>query len=206
MDPFRRVAIEPFNVQWDFGKFPVEQSDPPVEESCVQASAITTTILGTEGGGAADHPSKLSQCHGSWKWRSCKDDDDVVVGGQLAVGTVFSRRLIATHGDSPLSHTWDDVEIFAKYRVDDKNKLDNIFLTLCDSGANSFPGTDDWGNCVNNVWRVVGLRKDDSWSGWDDPENLRAVLSFQGTTNAANVGKVTVDVEWFAILLSDEES
>lgn len=206
IEPFRKQAVEPFNVQWNSSVYPVNQ-EPTAEESCVQSTGITSFVMGYDIA-PNDEPSRLSQCHGTWTWRSCKDGSDVVVGGQLAVGTVFSKELPVLHGDTPHNtYLWNIVEVFAKYRVDDKNKLDHIWLTLCDSGPNRFPVPpfgDDWGNAVNNQWGVAGLCKRFNWQDWDE-DNLRVVLNFQGTTSAANVGKVTCDVEWFAFRLSHEE-
>jgi len=215
LDPFRRVAIEPFNVQWDFGKFPVEQSDPPVEESCVQAGGITTTIMGTEGGDAYDKPSKLSQCHGSWKWRSCHDDDDpsnIIVGGQLAVGTVFSRFLpvfsnFPTDPVPPAPYTYDTVEAWVKFRISSTTALSAIYFTINDMagnviGLNAAPA--NWlASTAANTWRVAHAWKTANWEDPDwDPTNLRAMLSVQGTTTGANAGPVTVDAEWFAFRLN----
>jgi len=123
---------------------------------------------------------------------------------------VFSRTLIDRYGNTPLgTYTWDDVEVFAKYRVSDKTKLDHILLRINDSAGLYFPtaDADDIVPYTSGTWRVVGVRKDNTWSNgedWDD-DNLRATLTFQGTTSAANVGVVTVDVEWFAFRLSDEQ-
>jgi hypothetical protein len=43
----------------------------------------------------------------------------------------------------------------------------------------------------------------DGWNGWDS-ENMRATLTVLGTSVAANVGLSVVDVEWFAIRLSNQ--
>jgi hypothetical protein len=189
------------NVQWNFSVFPVGQ-EPPAAVSCLSYNSITRFTMGQE---AMDPiPARLNDCYGSWKWRSCADNSNIVSGGQLAVGTVFSRELIAQHGDDvPVAYSWNTVEVFAKYRVDDKTKLDNIFLVINDSLGNFYPNpaTDDHPGYTSGTWRVVGTRNRNHWQDWDS-DNLRATLTFQGTTVAANVGLVTVDVEWFAFRLS----
>jgi hypothetical protein len=195
------------NVQWNFSVFPVGQ-EPPAAVSCLSYNSITRFTMGQEGPPIT--PARLNDCYGSWTWRSCADDQNIITGGQLAVGTVFSRQLTVSHGDDVppnIVYTWDDVEVFAKYRVSNVNRLDNIYLTINEASGTWFPNpvSDDWGNCVSNTWRVVGTRKNNAWSGWEDIENLRVTLNFQGTTNLANVGLVTVDVEWFAFRLSDQE-
>lgn len=174
--------------------------------ACLNYTSITRFTMGQEA--LPPTPALLNDCFGSWSWRSCADDTDIVTGGQLAVGTVFSRTLTAQYGDTPLpTYIWDTVEVYAKYRVDDPLKLDHIYLQINDSAGLNFPGVaaDDIipYRLVPNTWKVMGVRKSGTWDGWDD-DNLRVTLSFMGTTLPANVGPVTVDVEWFAIKLGDQ--
>lgn len=189
------------NVQWNFSVFPVTQ-DPPAEVSCLSYHSYTTFVMGTETGIT---PSELRECYASWRWRSCADDTNILNGGQLAVGTVFARQLPLDNSQPHTSWaTWRNVEVWAKYRVDVPARLDNIYLSINDRGGNSYTPGDIQPVTPAATWRVAYLTLA-SWEDWDDPAtNLRAVMSFQGTTNPANVGVVNVDVEWFAIRLSSE--
>lgn len=193
------------NVQWMFSVYPVVQ-EPPAAVSCLSYTSITRFTMGQEN---PVWPARLNDCYGNWSWRSCADDQNIITGGQLAVGTVFSKQLAVQHGDDvppAIPYIWDDVEVFAKYRVDNRLRLDNIYLTINDASGNWFPNpvSDDRPNCVNNTWRVVGTRKNNVWGSFEDLENLRVTLNFTGTTVLANVGLVMVDVEWFAIRLSTQ--
>jgi hypothetical protein len=155
------------------------------------------------GSDAGPSPSRLRECYARWRWRSCADDTNILNGGQLAVGTVFSRELASQNADPQNPTTWTQVDAWAKYRVDNTVRLDNFFFTINDSAGLFVPVVNNIVNTVNGVWRVVTVQKMGDWSEWDS-DNLRVTLTFQGTTNVANVGVVNVDVEWFAIRLSDE--
>jgi len=201
VDPFRRSQVEAFNAQWDFAAYPTG-----ADEALKASTSITTTAMGASTPIVTE--SKLSQCHGSWKWRSCTDGEDVVVGGQLAVGTVFSRVLRLVNDNSAFPNTfdfWQHVDVWAKYRVSNRDALSHIYLAINDIGTtNSSRSTDVRLHAVDNTWHTVYHSYDFTNaappSDWTD-ENLRLTLSFQGTTIPANVGEVTVDVEWLAIRL-----
>ena len=148
----------------------------------------------------------LVDCFARWRWRSCADDTNILNGGQLAVGTVFARELPLDNAANQSFTVWTEVDAWAKYRVDVPARLDNIFLTLNDRSGVAAPATS--GNIIGvtpaSTWRVAYVTNA-NWQDWDSPAtNLRVVLSFQGTTNVANVGIVNVDVEWFAIRLRNE--
>lgn len=193
-----------FNVQWNFVNFP---ADPEAAQPCITAHPF----VGFTRSNAENETAKLNECFGRWTWRSCTDGQRVTVGGQLAIGVVFGNELVVRYGDIPpalpTTHVWNQVEVFAKYRVDDKTKLSHIFLNLSDNLGNSYPAAalcDDWIPYVSNTWRVIGTRiYNINWALWSR-SNLRAVLTFLGTTNPANVGPVNVDVEWFAFRLTPE--
>jgi hypothetical protein len=145
--------------------------------------------------------------------------------GQLAVGTVFSRYLnmfidnplpppeppiIPDPVNNPLS--WDRVDAWVKFRLGaaNINMFDNVFFSINDNsvppnvvGLNSPPR--DWLANIGapGLWFVAHAYKIAFWEEWEST-NLRAVLSIQGTSNPANVGPVSVDVEWFAFRLSVE--
>lgn len=205
------------NVQWFFSVYPVGQ-EPPVDTACLSYSSITSFSMGQEND--PGEPSKLVNCYGHWAWRSCEQDNNIVTGGQLAVGTVFSRLLeIYQDGIPDPGHVgpdvWDMVEAWVKFRINaaNINMFDNVFFTINDSsappnvvGLNNMNAR-DWLGTIGpgglNNWFVAYAFKVGNWEGWES-YNLRAVLSAQGTRNPANVGPVSVDVEWFAFRLSEE--
>jgi hypothetical protein len=196
-----RASQDLADVQWDFSRYPVFQ-DPTVGPPCLGYNSATIFTMGNEGPPILE--SKLIDCYGSWAWRSCRDNNNIAVGGQLAVGTVFSRTLPL---DNLLVHlawtTWAEVDVWAKYRVDVPARLDNIFLTINDnaglssSGPNLLPGLTPAAS-----WRIA-YHTNAAWTDWEN-RNLRVTMSFQGTTNPANIGPVRVDMEWFAIRLRGE--
>jgi hypothetical protein len=141
----------------------------------------------------------------------------MVLGGQLAVGTVFSRKLQTyltlqpppPFLPDPTAPTWNTVEAWVKFRVDTTARLRAIYFVINDSAGN---WSDPWmvgGLPTDWVplaalggWRVAWTKKHLNWDGWND-ENLRATIHFPGTLNPANVGGVAIDVEWFAFRLSN---
>jgi hypothetical protein len=95
------------------------------------------------------------------------------------------------------------VDVWAKYRVDVPARLDNIFLTINDSGIFSSRGPNLLPVLTPAAtWRIA-YHTCAAWTGWEN-SNLRVTMSFQGTTNPANIGPVRVDMEWFAIRLRGE--
>lgn len=191
------------NVQWDMAKYP---SGVETEAACTSMTSYTALAMGSSGPPVVE--SKLTDCFGMWRWRSCTDGVNITVGGQLGVGTVFARELRTrnTPPDPPIPYiSWSIVDVWAKYRVDNTARLDNIFLSISDRTGNSAACLNDVPNALNNVWKVIYLTNN-NWDDWDDPaENLRVTLSLQGTTNINNVGPVTVNVEWFAIRLRNPD-
>ena len=220
------------NVQWDFTQYPTTQIPPPdvANVRVVPYTMFTPANLP----GQPNTPARLSGCHGSWAWRSCTDGEIITVGGQLAVGTVLSRFLpvfplippapgLDPAIGSPL--TWNKVEAWVKYSIGvppgQGVPLSAIHFTLNDAtGINHW--WDPWtlppppppppvpGNWLLSTtpgaWRVIYVSSLNlNWQNWD-PFNLRAVLTVLGTTIPANVGRVTVSVEWFAFRLSDQVS
>lgn len=191
------------NVQWNFSVYPVGQQ-PPAEVSCLSYNSYTAFTMAQEGPPIVE--AMLRECYARWTWRSCTDNTNILNGGQLAVGTVFARELPVDNLEPhQLWNTWTDVDIWAKYRVDVPARLDGIFLSLNDRGGNSSAGPNLalGGLTPAGTWRVAyhtfnQFVQDE----WDTPStNLRVVMSFQGTTNPANVDVVNVDMEWFAIRL-----
>lgn len=215
MAPSCRTPIEPYNVQWDFDKYP-----DAAAKACNDAGVSTTMTMGSSTGPTQ---SKLSLCYGMWNWRSCSDGQNVTVGGQLAVGTVFSRLLnLYADGAPPAlagSLTWDRVDVWVKFMLVSANinKFDNVFFVINDTGANSIglgapprnwlvPVPPPPSPIAINTWFVAHAFKTGNWDDplWDS-DNLRATLSVQGTSVAANVGAVGVNVEWFAFKLSNPD-
>lgn len=190
------------NVQWMFSVYPVTQ-EPPAEVSCLSYNSYTAFTMGT--GSGENAKSELRECYASWRWRSCTDDTNILNGGQLAGGTVFARELPIDNDPTQVFFGWNIVDVWAKYRVDVPARLDNVFLSINDRGGNNALTPDLQPVTPAGTWRVATLSFGPDWPGWDDPAtNMRVVMSFQGTTNPANVGVVNVDMEWFAIRLREE--
>jgi len=190
------------NVQWNFNVYPISQV-PPAEASCLSYNSYSAFTMGSDVGPT---PSELVECYARWRWRSCADHVNILNGGQLAVGTVFARELPLDNLEPHVTwNTWNIVDVWAKYRVDVPARLDNIFLSINDRGGNVVSGPNLLPLLTPaGVWRVAYL-SNPAWEYWDTPAtNLRVVMSFQGTTNLANVGTVNVDMEWFAIRLREE--
>jgi hypothetical protein len=101
------------------------------------------------------------------------------------------------------------VEVWVKYRVSAVGPLSAINFVLNDSAGNAqylgTPANHNWLTVTAaNVWQVAYVKNAaPNWSGWAD-ENLRATVHFEGTNLIANVGRVDVDIEWFAFRLSDQ--
>ena len=196
-----------FNVQWDVRNYPMDPVGTAIP--CVRAFPVNL-IAPANQVGLPNTPATLRDCHGKWIWRSCTDGQAITVGGQLAVGTVLSRRLklFDRPGHETGALLWDTVEAWVKYRVSATVPLTVINFTLNDRAGlwadGWVPTPGNWlGSTVANAWRVIYLKKSGAWTDWID-ENLRAVLTVLGTTIPANVGLVEVDVEWFAFRLSDQ--
>ena len=195
-----------FNVQWDFEPLMLE---PGAELACLDWTSMMWF------GFPPLHPSaQLSDCFARWTWRSCAQGGVILTGGQLAVGTVFSRKL-PTYGANPgvpgLPFQWNTVEAWVKYKVTAVGPLSAIYFVLNDSAGNWsdpwMPGgvPQDWlPTTAAGVWRVAWTKKIGNWTNWTD-QNLRATAHFVGTHVPANVGRVDVDIEWFAFKLSVEQ-
>ena len=196
-----------FNVQWEFN--PTATMPAPALAS-VESASVTQFTFPTP------LSAQLRSCYGQWLWHSCAQGGVVVLGGQLAVGTVLSRFLPVwlnppLPGQDPVvgsPYTWNTVEAWVKYYVDSPARLQNIYFVINDSAGNwsdpwmpgGFP--QDWlPSTVGGAWRVI-YTKCSGWTNWTD-KNLRATIHFPGTTAAANVGGVVVRVEWFAFRLSN---
>jgi len=203
--PIRSPAS--FNVQWDTDIYP-ESQDPEPEHPIFEVETITAFSNATGGGEEPDTLGMLSNCYAQFRWYSCADGDegDITMGGQLNIGTVFARQLPTVYPSSPGILRWNTVEVWAKYRVSDKTRLSWIELVLNDSAPANIAGSGDLiGVTTDNVWNVgYAHHQDASWSGVNS-SNLRATLNFLGTTDDATVGLVTVDIEWFAFRLSNQE-
>jgi len=200
-----------FNVQWNFSGWPTE---PAADQACLAAFpsvVFTPNVLSFE-------PSRLADCHARWSWRSCSNGQHVTVGGQLAVGTVFSRLLNLYTDAQPPNHsgaaTWNTVEAWVKFRlsVANVNVFDAVYFSLNDRSGNYIglnapahpppPPVRDWRTLAGpNSWFVAYAYNIGNWASWTS-ENLRATLTVLGTSNPAFVGVSIVDVEWFAIRLS----
>jgi hypothetical protein len=113
-------------------------------------------------------------------------------GSQIGVGTVLARSLT----DLTL---WGTVDVWAKFKVSTVRRLSKIYLSLCDSGANT--SAIEVGQVFDDTWRFTHHYKSSSIDNWANG-NLRGVLTFQGTTTPANVGALDVYVEWFAFGLT----
>jgi hypothetical protein len=206
-----------FNVQWEFN--PTATMPAPALAS-VESASVTQFTFPTP------LSAQLRSCYGQWLWHSCAQGGVVVLGGQLAVGTVFSRKLqnyrlvpppppITPDLNPP---TWNTVEAWVKYYVDSPARLDRIYFVINDSLGNwadpwapsppppQPPPTDWLPVAALGGWRVAWTRRSSvDWIGWNS-ENLRATIHFPGTLNPANVGGVVIDIEWFAFRLSDQVS
>jgi len=171
------------NVQWAFDKYPTSILDVP----CLEVLARPGFTIPSQQGQA-----KLTTCCAQWLWWSCRDCEDppnAIIGGQLAVGTVFSRQ--------PLGTAFNRVDVRAKFMAT-QNMFSNVQISINDMSGNVSAGG---GIAPTGGWQLASHFKAGGWDGWDD-DNLRVVMTFQGTTNAANVGKTSVWMEWFAIGLT----
>ena len=186
---------EQFNVQWDSNFYPTNQATDP-EHPFLEVEAVTQFDSGTTG--TPNVPGELRNCYGQWRWDSCPDGDDMHLGGQLNVGTVFANELPHPSGDI----LFNTVDIWVKLRVDTPARLDSLFLVIGEAGGLAVPTVDLKGSITGGAtWDVFHHSKTGSWDGWDRA-NLRSTVSFLGTTNTANAGRVKVDVEWFAFRLT----
>jgi hypothetical protein len=223
-------AYEPkdFNVQWNFTLYPNGQTPQP-DIANVRAAPVVLFIPAADPPPPPPvryvTPAMLNSCNGKWMWWTCASGDParITVGGQLEVGTVLSRKLATWVPDpnppyGPLPQPpllWSRVDAWVKYRVSTPAAalpLSAIFFTLNDSAGNWIdpwlpllpplrPPYDWLPTTVAGAWRVIQVYKDINWEGWHD-ENLRAVITFLGSTNPANTGSVTAEIEWFAFKLS----
>jgi hypothetical protein len=210
------------NVQWQFGAFP-PGLNPPVDIPCLAPDATTNFTVSAPGAAGL-----LDNCYATWAWKSHGCDNRITIGGELLVGTVFSRFLptflpppfpggpnVDPGVGSP--YTWGVVEAWAKYRVSDQTKLSAIFFSL-NGDINGVPaglpvgiaGTPpaDWlPFTAPGQWKMAYASMGPIWGAEWAYKNLRAVLTLQGATapgvGGANVGNITVDVEYFAFRLSD---
>lgn len=143
--------------------------------------------------------AKLTNCNGRWQWTSTALGQSIDEGTQLAVGMPFTRYLAWVSSFGPgTPDTFGTVDVFAKYLVGVASRFDNIYLSLCDNAGNSVKTSDLQPSTSDSTWYTVGLRKNSSWDDWD-VDNLRVVLTFQGTSDYRNVGLTTVEIEWFAV-------
>jgi len=210
---YNEFEFEPeINVQWTFSAYPTSTG---AAEACVRPGTVTS-FSHASGPSPSVEPAKLTSCDGKWQWRSCADDQSVTVGGQLSVGTVFSRELANyIHGVYPAivaspNYTWDTVEAWVKFQVSSITTISGIYFVINDRAGNTIGlgvAPVDWlaGLPVAaNTWTVIKAFKWGGWTEWDD-DNLRATLSILGTDQRANVGDIRVHVEWFAFRLSDDE-
>jgi hypothetical protein len=214
------TGIDNTSVQWDAAKYP---SGEETEAACTSMTSLTALAMGAVGPPIVE--SKLTDCFGTWRWRSCTDGSNITVGGQLGVGTVFSRWL-NRYIDNPLppppiiadpagNLSWNRVDAWVKFRLNaaNINMFDNVFFVINDSaglsaGLNAAPR--NWIGTVGlavGSWFVAHAFVSQTPQEWDDweYENLRATLSVQGTSVPANVGPVEVNVEWFAFRLSEQQ-
>jgi len=197
-----------FNVQWNFQVYP--GSEPDTSQSCISAHPSVIFSRST----ALQVPNTLFNCAGEWTWRSCTNGERVTVGGQLGVGVVFSRLLnLYSNAAPPLltgSASWNKVEAWVKFRVNTLGAFDAAYFSINDAttpvplfAGLGVPAVQDWlPLMVPGAWFVAYAFKTGFWNGWTS-ENLRAVLTVLGTSIPANVGLSIVDVEWFAIRLSE---
>jgi len=206
-----------FNVQWEF----LPQATQPAPALASVEAASFTHFRFPPGPPSA----QLRSCYGQWLWQSCAQGGVIGYGGQLAVGTVFSRKLqtylLIPPPPPPLPPvpdpnppTWDTVEAWVKYCVDSPARLQSIFFVINDSTGNwgdpwappvpppQPPPTDWLPTTVGGAWKVAWTRKSGNWTDWND-ENLRATIHFPNSINPANVGGVVIRVEWFAFRLSN---
>ena len=201
-----------FNVQWDFE--PLLLSPLP-ELACLDWTSAMSFGFQPMAGAAY-----LGACFARWTWRSCAQSGVIITNGQLAIGTVLSRYLpdytpVGAPNPEPAltpisRYQWLSVEAWVKMRLPNLGPVGQVYFALNDSagnviGLNAAPAT--WLPFIPaNQWMVVEAKKSGAFADWAcwDSRNLRATLTVQGTANPANVGRVDVDVEWFAFRLSDE--
>src|SRR5690606_22938417 len=97
---------------------------------------------------------------------------------------------------------WDVVDVWAKIRISDLTLVSSVFMSISDVLGNRDSSSDLIGTLSSNVWGIVRMESTTNWSGWEET-NLRATVSVLGTTNVTNIGRVSVDLEWFAFRLHD---
>lgn len=136
--------------------------------------------------------ARLNSCYGKWSWTSEQSGGNMTKGSQLAIGTVLAHTLGGT--------TWSTVDVWAKFKVSNVRRLSSVYLSLSDSGTNSSSSANQLGSMVNDTW-YIAHHNSSSLTNWAH-SNIRGVLTFQGTTTAADVGALDVYVEWFAFGLT----
>jgi hypothetical protein len=177
------------NVQWGSGLYGAPAIAPVT-------AAIEAGVTFQGGGGEGE--AKIGPCCGKWSWTSEQSGGNMTKGSQLGVGTVFAKQLVTP------AYLWSTTEFWAKFKVSDKDKLSRVWISLCDSGGNSVSSEVALAGITNNQWKVFGKSRNampDTWA----MQNLRGVLTFQGTTDAQQVGELIVYVEWFAFRLSGQQ-
>ena len=209
--PLNRPAD--LNVQYGFGRYPTQQQN--ISPTAPILAVETRTEFDNAEGASSLEPGKLLNCFARFIWDSCACDpeheDEITLGGQLNVGTVFARLLPKENATSPSSVSrWGTVEVWVKFRVDVPDRLDQIYISIGDKSGNvqSTPDDEIIGAIPTNDWFVgyfsyIGSDEDPDWNGWDS-QNLRSTISFLGTSDVANIGRVNIDIEWFAFRLSNE--
>jgi hypothetical protein len=188
--------LDSVKVYWGFSTFPVTAGEPSVAYRLVKSESFNS------GAGAGT----VGAAYANWSWISYSDcDDGIATGGQLVMGTTFGTRY-PTNNASAMSQTfstaYDRVTGFAKFKVNETDRFSGIYLSINNTGANSSSSSELKSalSLADDTWRLA-TTGDINFGGWSNVDNLRIVLTFQGTTTAANVGLTEVSVEWFAIRL-----
>jgi hypothetical protein len=187
------------NVQWMFMAASAFGAPPilaPIEATVVNEVLPPASPMG------------LLSSYASFRWVSIKPS----VGGNLEVGTVFSRLLgtwAAPGNDNPppAGSLWNTVECWCKYRINNPAVFTKITMNM-NGLVQPFPlpiTLGDWlPFTAAGVWREAYVKYAGPWDGFSD-ENLRATISFDGPTVPLGAGGLSqVDIEWFAVRLSDE--
>ena len=186
------------NVQYAFKQYPTQQAH--ISPAAPIFAVETHTEFDQAEGASSIEPGKLLNCFARFIWDSCACDEtydtEITLGGQLNVGTVFAAYL--PPGTADLA--WKSVQIWVKMRISAIARLSGVYLTVSDrDGTNKDSSGNLRSSFTDGEWFVINWTVDDVTS-WE-VENLRSTVSVLGTDNVANIGRVSVDMEWFAFRL-----
>jgi len=158
----------------------------------------------------------LGEAYGRWNWKTILCDQGVAAGGQLTVSIPFSRYFdIYGTVANPIPHVtkaYRRIEAWIKYRplsgAGEGLTLSSIRMALSDAaGSNPIIFDRQYIDSVNfGAWNIAYFYHlatvfDDQRL---DNRNLRINAVFQGPITGILPVSTLLDIEWFAIGLSDE--